>query len=65
MGDLYDTISPRKRAGIGKQFLADIETETTDVDILIDEYCKVYNNLDQKILRNYLSNLADLVTDPN
>lgn len=66
MGANYDTISPIKRAEIGQCFLADIQAENKDIDILIEEYIELFGKtLNKIILEEFLEELADLVTDPN
>lgn len=66
MSELYDNISPKDRARIGKIFLADCEKERFDIDILIDKYIDFFGSeLGRNALKKYLNNLADLITEPN
>lgn len=66
MSGLHDTISPIKRAEIGIEFLKDCRAMKEDVDILVDDYVSNYGvYFDKKVLRNFLENLSELITEVN
>ncbi|MFP4457912.1 MAG: hypothetical protein ACLFPS_09695 [Clostridia bacterium] len=66
MSELTDTIAPIDRARIGERFLNDIQEKETDIDIMIDSYVKSFKtDYNQVVLRDFLNELADVITKPN
>lgn len=65
MNEEYDTISPNERVKLGKHFLRLIDEGNEDVDIVIDNMVDMTTGLNKRVLRNFLNDLAQLITEPN